>query len=198
MLTLLSFSVCVIFCVMPAESNFDFPRFERDLLDAARAALVEVSARVPDDPIRAFALYTDAGAMSVCPAMASASHFAGMAAEEPDDADYYRFTPAEWSHEGEGAAAAFDGLSRRLRMHLKHLPSTGFAPFKARLLDACEQCVQTLRTESRAQAGEGFLWLVAVSDENEPATLLVPRMQRLNAPSIAQAFAAWAATWDDE
>ena len=175
---------------------FDVQCFQQDLAAAARAALAEVAARAPHDPIRAFALYTDSGAMTVCPAMAPASYFARIAEEEPDDVDYYRFTPAEWPYEAEGAQAEFWALCSQLRAHLKRLSPDGFEPFKARLLDTCEQCVRALRDEHDPSAD--FLWLVAVSDDTEPASVCVPRVQRLNAPLIAQAFAAWAATWDDE
>lgn len=55
-----------------------------------------MAARAPHDRIRAFALYTDAGAMTVCPAMVPASYFARIAEDETDDMDRYCFTPAEW------------------------------------------------------------------------------------------------------
>ena len=182
---------------MSADSTFDFSRLQDAIVAAARSALAEVAARQPHDPIRAFALYSDAGAMTVCPAMAPASYFERIREDEPDDVDYYRFTPAEWPFEGEGAAAAFDAICHTLRTHLKQLPGDRFGSFKARLMDTCEQSLQALRAEKLGELGDDFLWLVTISDDDEPAHVCVPRMRRLNANQVAEAFEAWAQTWTD-
>lgn len=182
---------------MNTDSTFDFSRLQDAIVAAARSAWAEVSVRQPYDPIRAFALYSDAGAMTVCPAMAPASYFERIAEDEPDDVDYYRFTPAEWPFEGEGAATAFAEICRTLRMHLKQLPADQFASFKARLIDTCEHSLQILRTEKQGEVGDEFVWLVTISDDEEPADVCVPRTRRLNGNPVAEAFEAWACTWEE-
>lgn len=181
---------------MQTDPTFHFEHLGQAILAAARAAFAEISERHPTDPVRAFALYTDSGAMTVCPSMAPASYFARIPQDEPDDVDYYRFSPAEWPLECEGAASAFDAICSQLRGQLEQLPDGGFGAFKARLIETCVQSLEVLRREMHGETGDEFLWLVTVSDEDEPAPARNARVRRLNAPGVAHAFEAWSSTWD--
>lgn len=179
---------------LPTAPAFDFAALKDAIVAACEAAFAEVSARQQHDPVRAFALYTDSGAMAVCPAMATASYLEKIRHDEPDDLAYYRFTPAEWPLESVGAEQAFNALSATLRTYLAQLPGV-FDAFKPQLVETLVQSAETLRQGCFAKLGDDFIVVVDISDEEEPAQTLTRRMSRLNPPAIAKEFWAWTKTW---
>lgn len=86
---------------MSAAPGFDFDTLREDIVAAAQAAFAEVRASVAPDRIVAFALYSDSGAMTVCPAMATADYMAAIAEEEHPL--IYKYSPTQWPLEGVGA-----------------------------------------------------------------------------------------------
>ncbi|MDT0139998.1 DUF4303 domain-containing protein [Acidovorax sp. PRC11] len=182
---------------------FDFTELADQIAAASRAALSEISARCGDDPVRAFALYTDDGAMTVCPALATERQLHTLADENPDEADFYRFSPTEWPMEGKGAEPAFGALCTRVRTHVMALEdepeedSTAFEAFREELLETFVQVLERLRAEDPAFADPRLMLLVTVSDGDETAAVLRDRIARLNGPDVQQRFGAWAATWAD-
>ncbi|AVS85549.1 hypothetical protein C8239_12965 [Paracidovorax avenae] len=187
----------------PNPSSFDFAELADEIAAASRAALSEMSARCGDDPVRAFALYTDDGAMTVCPAMVTERQLHMLVDENPGDADFYRFSPTEWPMEGEGAEQAFGALCTRVRSHVMALEdepeedSTAFEAFSEELLETFVQVLERLRAEDPAFADPRLMLLVTVSDGDESASVLRDRIARLNGPDVQQQFGAWAATWAD-
>lgn len=185
---------------MPASTDFDFSALAEGIAQASRAALAEISERCgPGDPVCAFTLYTDDGAMTVCPAMVTESQVRELATRHPDEADYYRYSSAEWPLEGEGANAAFNALCTRVADHVLALPDEGgdaaFNAFRAQLLETMLQVLERLRREDPAFARESLMLQVAVSDGDEPAEVLNQWVARLNPPDLAAGFKAWTDTW---
>lgn len=184
-------------------SPFDFSGLADQIAAASRAALSEISARCGDDPVRAFALYTDDGAMTVCPAMATERQLHVLVDENPDEADFYRFSPTEWPMEGEGAEQAFDALCTRVRTHVMALEgepeedSTAFEAFREELLETFVQVLERLRAEDPAFADPRLMLLVTVSDGDEDASVLRHRVARLNGPDVQEQFGAWTAAWEE-
>lgn len=185
-------------------AHFDFQSFQQSIMAATRTAFMEISAKNVNDPIQAFALYTDDDAITVCPSSAPRSYFERLTTEEADDTAYYRFSPAEWPFEAQGANSAFNALSSELWTHQSRLwaqqeaaSEDNLNSFKQQLLHCCETSLQALRAEGLFGNDPNFLLVIAISDDDEPASACVPRMARLNAPNIANAFAAWASTWAD-
>ncbi len=182
-------------------SSFDFTELADRIAAACRAALAEISARCGDDPVRAFALYTDEGAMTVCPALATERQLHALVDENPDEADFYRFSPTEWPMEGEGAEQVFDALCTCVRTHVMGLEeetdggSAAFEAFREELLETFVQVLERLRAEDPAFADPRLMLLVTVSDGDETAAVLRDRIARLNGPEVQQQFGAWAATW---
>lgn len=183
-------------------SSFDFAELADRIAAACRAALAEISERCGDDPVRAFALYTDDGAMTVCPALATERQLRTLVDANPDEADFYRFSPTEWPMEGEGAEQAFDTLCTRVRTHVMALEeapeddSAAFEAFRERLLETFVQVLERLRAEDPAFADPQLMLLVTVSDGDEDASVLRHRVARLNGADIQQQFAAWTAAWE--
>lgn len=187
---------------MPASSSpaFDFAALAEGIAQASRAALAEISGRCgPGDPVCAFTLYTDDGAMTVCPAMVTEGQVQALTTRHPDDADYYRYSSAEWPLEGEGANAAFNGLCTQVAGHVLALPDgdgdAAFSAFRSQLLETMLQVLERLRRDDPAFARESLMLQVAVSDGDEPAEVLNQWVARLNPPAVAARFKAWTDTW---
>jgi hypothetical protein len=186
---------------MPASSSdFDFAALAEGIAQASRAALADISERCgPQDPVCAFTLYTDDGAMTVCPALLTESQVRELTARHPDEAGYYRYSSSEWPMEGEGANGAFNDLCTLVREHVLALPDedgdTAFTAFRAQLLETMVQVLERLRREDPAFARESLLLQVSVSDGDEPAEVLNQWVARLNPPAAAAEFKAWTDSW---
>lgn len=178
---------------------FDFDQLETQIEAAARQAFVELASRHPSAEPCAFALYSDAGAMTVCPALCTRSFIRAKIAEEPDDWRYYQYTPAEWPHAGEGADEAFRPICRTLREYVFAVEDDAdrFADFKRQLMATCVRVQQRLRQDFFASRGDDFLLLATLSDDDEPADALNTRVSALNHPTVAKEFQAWTMTWSD-
>jgi hypothetical protein len=90
-----------------------------------------VRSRYPNEELCGYALYSDADAITVWPSVNDRAHLEKVTAIDPDDAEYYRWSPAEWSHEFE-RAEYFQKISVSLIDDAKGLRSPqGREQFKA-------------------------------------------------------------------
>lgn len=181
-----------------AMKDFDFDQLHRDILAAARQAFADVLTQRSVDDLSAFALYSDSGAMTVCPAMCTTRFLAEKARSAPDEYLFYKYSPSEWPLEGAGAEEAFGRICRTLREHLFHDiddSEQAFQAFQQRLMETCVQVQAELRQTFFAERADDFLLLVTISDDDEPAPALQSRVRRLNNARIADEFDAWARTW---
>jgi hypothetical protein len=84
--------------------------------------------RTRAEGLYSFALYSDEGALTVCP---SANSLAHLATQPLEDQLYAKFESAEWDYERRGAEAQFNELNRQLRTcwmkRWKRRSSNGFA-----------------------------------------------------------------------
>jgi hypothetical protein len=179
---------------------FDFVSFGRQVEAAARSAFEELASLHPEGTLCAFALYSDDGGMTVCPSTNTRPHLERRLARFPDEADFYTFSPPEWSLEAKGAAPAFKDLCRQLRHHVRHLDeeSDDFAAFKRDLAECCIAALERLRREEffvRAAKGPVLLAFQASPGDADPE--VEGRMiSRLNEASIVERHRAWTETWD--
>lgn len=169
--------------------TFDFERLQRDLVRASKQALAEAKRAKPREVVCAFALYSDEGAMTVCPAIdfVSARTARLKDTEFPDD---MTFAPAEWALESVGAEAAFDKICARLADHLEANPR-GFTGFRRALFDTCVEALAELRSK-RALPADGML-VFAVSDAAPSPRTDAARFARLNPgqPALLARYRAW-------
>lgn len=107
-------------------SPFDFQALQDKIVAASVQAFKEVSARVEPEAVRAFALYSDEGAMTVCPAFATQRFFDELRDEDPDEALDYKYSTAEWPLEAEGAEDAFEDICTLVREHVLTLEGKAF------------------------------------------------------------------------
>jgi hypothetical protein len=177
--------------------SFDFNQLRDDLVTASKQAFRDIASRYPDSELCAFALYSDAGAMTVCPAICTADFLDTKAAQHPDDFLFYKYSPSEWPLEGVGADDAFKALCTTVREHVFSIEDddTAFSDFKHRLMETCVEAQLCLRREGLNTWEKDLLLLVTISDDDEPAGTLKDRVKRLNDVQAAEEFSAWADTW---
>jgi hypothetical protein len=174
----------------------DFQPFQQQLTLATKDAFLEVLAAHPAESFYSFALYSDEGAMTVCPAASTLAH---LAAQPPEDLPYAKFEPAEWAYENAGAAAQFDELSRQLRTHVldEALTEEEFEQFRQQLYATCVAVLDELRQQQffdQAAGREVFL-LFSVSDSDPAAAELAQLAKQLNHNAYCDEYLAWLASW---
>lgn len=178
-------------------NDFDFAQLQADLEVAARVALAQIASEHPDETLCSFALYSDGDAMTACVAINTLSHLQCHQAENPDDQAYYKFSPAEWHFEGEGADHEIEQICTRLRERvLATEDDPDFDAFRERVYQTCVLALDNLRNQGVfAPWGDDFLLVFAVSDSDpEPAEELA-NITRLNSTATVDEFKAWLATW---
>ncbi|MFF9510043.1 DUF4303 domain-containing protein [Streptomyces sp. NPDC014724] len=159
------------------------------LLPAARAAFTELANTMEQPEYCGYALYSDAGAMTVSCAVNTPAHLVSAQAGDPDDAAYYTWTPAEWALEGVGHEH-FTGLSQHLLALSAADPTTDLLQRRAMVYEACVATLEALVTEGVLGRGEDTVVVFALSDHSDPERE-VDWIRRLNPPSQARRFARW-------
>lgn len=169
---------------------FDFDRLQRDLIRASKQAIAEAKRTHPREQICAFGLYSDEGAMTVCPSIDFASARAARLKKTPEYPADMTFATAEWALESVGGEAIFDKVCERLSDHLEDHPR-GFAPFRRALFDTCVDALATLRTK-RVVPAECLL-VFAVSDSTPAPRTDAARFARLNPgqPKLLATYRGW-------
>lgn len=127
------------------------------------------------------------------------THLREMQQEHPGDAQYYRFAPAEWRFESQGAQGDFNRISANLRSALAEIGDDRerFRWFRATLFETCVQALKTLRHEqvfAKFEDASEFLLLFAVSDTAIPAEVEIEWVARLNDPKVVAEFSDWLST----
>ncbi len=183
-------------------SDFDFASLQIEIEQAARQAFEEVVQTHNLKDVYGFALYSDDGAMTVCPAINTLSHLQRAMNDDPDDEGTYRFYPSEWRYEGEGAADAFEKICTRVRTAVldseeQETDEKWFTWFKKNLFEACIKALETLRREQFfTRFGDAdYLVMFTVSDGDINAKTEIARVARLNSPDTVVAFKKYVAGW---
>ena len=193
-------------------ADFDFAELEARIIAASKAAFEDVRQAHAAEQICAFALYSDDGAMTVCPAFDLVSRRDRRVAKYPDDANAYIYSTAEWALEAFGARESFNDICTTVRTfvldNLDHpyqglaswsvnLHATGFESFKQRLFETCMCALENLRVDGTFHAYPNLLVMFAVSDDGlEPADEQ-RMMQRLNGDSpCVEQFRRWHETFN--
>ena len=146
----------------------------RAVLRAARATLADL----PPGDCRGHALHSDDGAMTVCCAVNTAGHLARARAADPGDAEYRRWSPAEWAMDDVGHEH-FAGIGRRRYAATAGLGGAAFTEFRDMVYETCVGALETLVAAgesggaasgiSAAGGGEsGTVVVFAVSGTDEP------------------------------
>lgn len=198
--------------------RFDFAALEEQIVAATRQVFADVARAYPDDSVCAFALYSDDGALTVCPAFDLRSRRDARIADadDEDDADVRIFCPPEWALE-RFRGEVFADICTALRTHVlekicegsvgmlelacgQHLDRFGdaFVAFRTALFETCIRTLERLRAEGADGANPDLLLLFAVSDTDPIAEDEIRMLKRLNgdSPYVAR-FVRWTKRWDE-
>lgn len=166
---------------------------------AARRAFTELRESKVGNEICAFALYSDAGAMTVCSSVNTVEHLQRMQSRDPDDALYYKYSPAEWRFESIGTQIEFARISAGLRSAIEQVDGQRepFERLRSCLFETCIRALEALRSEGffPESLGSEFLLMFVVSDMEESAEVEIARVARLNSARVAAEFTEWARGW---
>ncbi|QSI32591.1 DUF4303 domain-containing protein [Variovorax sp. RKNM96] len=181
-------------------NSFDFDTLRIQIREAARSAFGALRAQHPGERFYAMALYTDDGAMTVCPSANSEEAFQRMLLDgdfsDPADVAYARWGTAEWAYEALHAEQ-FDAPCERLRTHVSTLGGgRAFGAFCSRLHDAMTQALAELDQEGFFGTGadrQALTLFCSISDSDEAEALEDRSAKQLNPPAV---FAAFKKRWD--
>ncbi|MEG3626881.1 DUF4303 domain-containing protein [Streptomyces poriticola] len=156
-----------------------------ELVEEIRKLARTAFAGLPADDYRGYALYSDDSAMTVCCAANTRAHLARVQGADPEDAEYYRWSPGEWALEGV-AGDLFKPLCARLR----HSALAGVDQ-RAEVYEACVAALESLVAEGAF--GDGAAVVFAVSDTDDVGRD-IGWLNRLNPPDLAAEHARWRAS----
>ncbi|MGW2255772.1 DUF4303 domain-containing protein [Kitasatospora sp. NPDC001660] len=159
------------------------------LLPAARAAFTRLAEGLGGAERCGYALYSDAAAMTVCCAVNTRDHLARSQAADPDDAEYYRWSPAEWAHEGVGHEY-FTEVNRHLLARSMTLGGRELCQWRESVYEACVVTLETLVAEDILER-DGDTVVVFVASDHTDAEREAGWIRRLNPPHQALLFTRW-------
>ncbi|MFI6575521.1 DUF4303 domain-containing protein [Nocardiopsis sp. NPDC050513] len=168
-------------------------RLRAEVVRAALAAFTGLRDARPDADLCGYALYSDADAMTVCCAANTRRHLDRLTAEDPADADYYEWTPAEWAVEGV-AAEEFASICRCLRDARESVGEAESTRFRDTVYEACVAALESLVADGAFGPGADHVVVFAVSDpDDDDPERETGWIRRLNPPERADRFARWRA-----
>nr|WP_026264107.1 DUF4303 domain-containing protein [Paenibacillus terrigena] len=168
----------------------DFQLLQAKIKAAAMDAFERVRNQYPGQSFCGYALYSDADAITVCPAVNSTDNLNNMIAGDPEDAIYYRWSPGEWDHEFEGAEY-FAEISSLLFNEVKGMKSVArVRQFKEKVYECCVAALDSLNEEGFFfDLNESGVLVFTVSDATN--ALECDWIARLNRNELALEFQNW-------
>lgn len=175
-----------------------FDTLKPQIEHATRQAFLEMCAAHGHEGICAFALYSDDGAMTVCPSTNTLQRLQEKA--DPDNLVYYKFEPAEWAYEMQGADLLFNNICSALYEQLKTLDEndeTAFPRFKNALFSTCQDVLEKLKNEDffDTHAGQAVFLTFSVSDHEFSKQEAREIVTRLNNNGYVKEYLDWVETW---
>ncbi|WP_095099014.1 DUF4303 domain-containing protein [Pseudomonas sp. Irchel 3A5] len=165
-------------------STLNIEQFQRDVLKASKNAIEQFRADFPNAKVCGFALYSDGDAGTLVPAFNTQDHLERVIAENSDDWQYFKWYPAEWSHE----AYADDYFQDLCKMLWDLADATTEDNFVAHRKHIFEQCVIALK--KLTTTFDDAIYVFAVSDFECPEDEIA-WVTALNTPDQADEFRTW-------
>jgi hypothetical protein len=181
--------------------NFEILR--QNIEDATKKAFIEIFEKYGADEIYGFALYSDEGAMTVCP---STNTIKPLTTVDQEDLVYFKFEPAEWKYEMKGADEEFNEISKQLRYELEKneylendkYNEEWFLKFQSELYETCIIVLEKLKNENffRQIVGKDIFLLFTVSEYEFETKDLKKTIERLNDNEYKTEYLNWLKTWE--
>ncbi|REC60307.1 hypothetical protein DRF65_21765 [Chryseobacterium pennae] len=174
----------------------DFETLKQQIEEAAKKAFLEMYEKHGAENIYSFALYSDERAMTVCP---SSNTVETLKEIDEDDGVYYKYEPAEWTHEMEGADQDFNEICTHLRRELDQHDEDDewFQQFQAKLYTSCIEVLEKLKNENffKNTIGKDIFLIFTVSDYEFEKQDLKDIIIRLNDNEYKSEYLEWMETW---
>lgn len=176
----------------------NFEIVKNEIEEATKKAFLEMFEKYGADTIYGFALYSDEGAMTVCPSTNTLKHLETV---DQDDFMYYKFEPAEWKYEMQGAEKEFNEISTQLREELDKNEDDDdwFTDFQKQLYETCIGVLEKLKNENffKKIIGKDIFLNFTVSDYEFEKSELEVIVTRLNDNEYKSEYLEWMETWVD-
>ncbi|WP_306354280.1 DUF4303 domain-containing protein [Flavobacterium sp. '19STA2R22 D10 B1'] len=180
---------------------FNFSTLELRIREATKKAFLEMYELHKAEGIYGFALYSDEGAMTVCPSTNTQQFLEDNAEEHQDDAVYYKFEPAEWKYEMRGADDAFENICTTIRTEVLENEENDewFDDFQEQLYETCILVLEKLKQEHffKNIVGHDIFLLFSVSEYEFDTEKIVEIINRLNDNDYNQEYLNWMKTWSE-
>ncbi|MBN9298718.1 MAG: DUF4303 domain-containing protein [Filimonas sp.] len=174
----------------------NFEILKQKIEAAARKAFIEMYDQHNAEGIYAFALYSDEGAMTVCPSTNTLKH---LESADKEDLDYYKFEPAEWKYEMQGADDDFNSICDELREELDKNEDNDewFKDFQKRLYDTCIEVLEKLKQENffRNITGKDIYLTFTASEYEFSNKQSKDIVTRLNDNEYRTEYLNWMKSW---
>lgn len=171
--------------------------------NAARQAFLEMFEKHGEEGICAFALYSDGGAWTVCPATNTTEHLEEEIKNDSEDEYYYLYETAAWKYECVGADKLFDEICKfcgdtvcAMKKNEKTYEKE-FSTFQKLLFDTCVEVLEKLKSENffKQIVGKEILLLFTVSDHDFSTKDFERIVTRLNDGKYRDDCLDWIKTW---
>lgn len=184
----------------------NFNELEQKIEIATKKAFIEIFNEHKNEEIYSFALYSDGGAMTVCPSANTIDFLKNLNEEEKEELTYYKFEPAEWKYEMSGAVEEFDDICKELRTELEkndyeneYEVEDTFVVFRNRLFKLCIKVLKKLKQEGffKNIVGKEIFLIFTVSDFEFDNDELENIIIELNDNNYKEEYLKWMKTWDE-
>ena len=171
----------------------DWVDLETRIYDAAKSAFSSLKNAHPNEEFYVCALYTDSGAMTVCP---SANSFRGLEEKvsqedeedrSPEVVQYYKWASSEWVYEA-WRSEEFKGVCKSLR---ESAESSDFESFQSKLFLAMTNALLLLKNEDFFQdfnAHQSPVLFVTITDDDRAEEFENKSARVLNSEQVFDEF----------
>lgn len=180
--------------------GFNFRELGLIIESATRKAFIEMVELHKGERIYAFALYSDEGAMTVCPSTNTLDFLDTRPQSNPP---YYKYEPAEWKYEGDGADVDFSVICGELfdevenEKYYEDEDGVLFEVFQSQLYKTCVEVLIKLKKENffRDVLGYDIFLMFSVTDFELDRSFLTEMIIALNEDPYRTEFLNWMKTW---
>ena len=168
--------------------SIDFLEIEKRIEQALQKVFARFQEKLAEEIIVGYALYTDASVMSISSAVNTKSHLLSLVREDPEDAEYYRWSPAEWAYEAEDDSE-LDEISSIIRKESNNIQD--FDEFNGFRWQICEVCVKALESLVRKKffrVGEEVSVIVFTMSDTDIPDREIEWINRLNDTDLSSRF----------
>lgn len=160
--------------------GFDFDYLEKRLEQEISNIYLSL---IKYEDISSFALYTDAGGMTLCVA-ANTNEYLEKLQEEPDEVCYYTWVPDEWKHNYIDSKV-LDELSNLLSLYVLN-NNKNFNLYLKRFIEICIKSLESLKIKHHSNLEKTML-LFTISDYDGSLEKL-EWVKRLNNTNIVKEY----------